>query len=113
MPLLSTNATTGIRANAVVDALGDHLGWLLTTRLFPRHRSGPALRARNLAAFLAEARHLRVDGGSFSALESYQRNQYHHRKADRCFGSGPSSTAWWRSSCRSLGWCARTASASG
>ena len=55
MPLLSTNATTGIRADyAVVDALEDHLGWLLTHGY--SHATVRVRRSelRNLAAFLAE-----------------------------------------------------------
>ena len=37
---------------------------------------------RNLTAFLAELGIADVPKVSFSALESYQRHQYHHRKAD-------------------------------
>jgi integrase/recombinase XerD len=74
---------TGTRADyALVDALEDDLGWLLTHGYSHATVRVRRFELRNLAAFLAELGIFEVGDVSFSALESYQRNQYHHRKAD-------------------------------
>jgi integrase/recombinase XerD len=74
---------TGTRADyALVDALEDHLGWLLTHGYSHATVRVRRFELRNLTVFLAELGIFDVGDVSFSALESFQRNQYHHRKAD-------------------------------
>ena len=76
-------STMGVRAGyALVDALEDHLGWLLTHGYSHATVRVRRFELRNLSRFLAELGIFDVGEVSFSALESYQRNQYHHRKAD-------------------------------
>ena len=76
-------SAAAVRAGyALADALEDHLGWLLAHGYSPATVRVRRFELRNLSAFLAELGIFEVGDVSFSALESYQRNQYHHRKAD-------------------------------
>jgi hypothetical protein len=64
-------STTGFRAAyALVDALEDHLGWLLTHGYSHATVRVRRFELRNLAAFLAELGIFDVGDVSFSALES-------------------------------------------
>ena len=60
----------------------DHLGWLLTHGY--SHATVRVRRSelRNLAAFLAELGIFESTAVASRRSKSYQRNQYHHRKAD-------------------------------
>ena len=67
---------------ALADAVADHLGWLLAHGYSPATVHSRRFELANLCKFLAELGIFEVGDVSFSALESYQRHQFHHRKAD-------------------------------
>ena len=76
-------STTAVGAGyELADAVEDHLAWLLAHGYSPATVRIRRFELRSLCGFLAEIGMTDVAEVSFSALESYQRNQYHHRKAD-------------------------------
>jgi site-specific recombinase XerD len=66
----------------LADAMEDHLAWLLAHGYSPATARVRRSELRHLCGFLTELGIADVSEVSFSALESYQRNQFHHRKAD-------------------------------
>jgi integrase/recombinase XerD len=70
------------RAYRLVDASEDHLAWLLAHGYSPATARTRRFVLANLCSYLAELGVTEVAEVSFAALESYQRNQFHHRKAD-------------------------------
>ena len=66
----------------LADAVEDHLAWLLAHGYSPATARIRRFELRHLCSFLGELGIADVAEVSFSALESYQRNQFRHRKAD-------------------------------
>jgi len=69
-------------ACSLAEAVDEHLSWLLAHGYSQATARVRRFELRHLCGFLAEMGIAEVAEVSFSALESYQRNQFHHRKAD-------------------------------
>jgi len=66
----------------LADAVEDHLAWLLAHGYSPATVRSRRFELAALCSFLGGLGIFDVADVSFSALESYQRHQFHHRKAD-------------------------------